>query len=503
MAQTPAASAVAQTGIEGLDDVLAGGLPRGRLYLVQGNPGAGKTTLAVQFLLEGVRRGETGLYITLSESKRELVAVAASHGWSLEGLALYELEPRAEDLAPDLQQTIFPTAEVELTEAMQTLLEVVSRVKPTRVVFDSLSEIRLLAQSALRYRRQILALKHHFSGSESTVLLLDDLTSEPGDQQLESLAHGVLTLEQSSPVYGIDRRRLRITKLRGVRFRSGYHDFCIEPGGLRVYPRLVAAEHSAVFTAEVVPSGLAGLDALLGGGLQRGNSVLLIGPPGTGKSALVAQFLSSAARRGDHTALFSFEEGLGTMLQRADSLGSDMRAHIDAGRVAVRQVNPAALSPGEFVQKVREQVEADDARIVAIDSLNGYLMAMPQEQYLLSQLHELFAYLGQKGVVTLLTVAQHGFMGASMTQPVDASYLADVVILLRYFEAAGRIRKAISIVKKRSGAHEDMIREFGMGPQGLHIGEPLSDFQGVLTGVPMYTGNARPLMDEARERARG
>jgi circadian clock protein KaiC len=492
----PFTTDIATTGIPGLDDVLAGGFPRGRLYLLQGNPGAGKTTLALQFLLEGARLGERCLYITLSETRRELEAVAVSHGWSLDSLDLFELEPRAEELEPYAQQTVFPTAEVELTEVMHTLLERVERVKPERVVFDSLSEIRLLAQHPLRYRRQILALKHYFSGSDCTVLLLDDLAYDQGEQQIQSLAHGVIALEQIAQLYGTDRRRLRVQKLRGVKFRSGYHDFVIERGGLRVYPRLIASEHVAGFIADKIPSGLPALDDLLGGGLERGSSALLMGPPGTGKSALVGQYAISVASRGQRAAMFTFEESVSVMLARADALGTGLRSHIEAGRIMVRQVNPAELSPGEFTQCVRETVEQGGARLVVVDSLNGYLQAMPQEQYLLSQLHELFTYLGHHGVVTLLTVAQHGIMGSSMTSPVDASYLADSVILMRYFEASGRIRKAISVIKKRTGVHEDMIREFMMDQGGLRIGAPLENFQGVLTGVPTYTGPSEPLLDK-------
>lgn len=483
---------IALTGIAGLDDVLSRGLPRGRLYLVQGNPGAGKTTLALQFLLEGASRGEKGLYITLSETRSELEAVAASHGWSLSSISIFELEP-AEALRGDSQQTVFPTAEVELGEAMQTLLAEVERVKPSRVVFDSLSEIRLLAQSALRYRRQILALKLHFSGADTTVMLLDDLTSGPDDLQLQSLAHGVIELEQKSQPYGTDRRRLRVSKLRGVSFRTGYHDFEIERGGLAVYPRLIAAEHRPGYVRECVSSGLQGLDALLGGGLDRGTSLVLTGPPGTGKSALASQIVAAFAARGERGAIYSFEEGLETLQARAEALGSPLRHRIAEGLVTAAQINPAELTPGQFIARVRTAVQHDDVRVVVIDSLNGYINAMPQATHLLSQLHELFTFLSQHGVVTVLTVAQSGLMGA-MTAPVDVSYLADAVLLLRFFEAGGRIRKAISMVKRRTGAHEDMIREISLGSGGIRIGEPLSQFRGVLTGVPTYTGESEPLM---------
>ncbi|MDQ3036606.1 MAG: AAA family ATPase [Myxococcota bacterium] len=491
---------LARSGIVGLDDVLGGGFPRGRLYLIQGNPGAGKTTLALQFLLEGAAQGETGLYVTLSETREELEAVARSHGISLEGLSLYELAPHADDLDPEAEQTVFPTAEVELTEAMSTILDEVARLKPSRVVFDSLSEIRLLAQGALRYRRQILALKQHFAGSGCTVLLLDDLTSEPGDQQLQSLAHGVVALEQLPQPYGTDRRRMRVTKLRGVAFRSGYHDLMIERGGIRVHPRMIAREHSTPHERDVVSSGLPALDSMLGGGIERGTSMLLLGPPGTGKSSICSQYVASAASRGDRGAIFTFEESCATLLARADALGSPLRRYIDEGLVTARQINPVELSPGQFVDAVRTSIERDGVRVLVIDSLNGYLNSMPEENYLISQLHELFAYLGQHGVVTLLTMAQHGLMGVNMTSPADASYLADSVLLLRYFESEGRVRKSIAVVKKRSGAHEDRIREFRLGSDGIQVGEPLSDFEGVLTGVPRYLGQRGPLMaKQARE----
>lgn len=499
MALTAVERRVSSTGIEGLDDVLGGGLPRGRLYLVQGSPGAGKTTLAVRFLLEGARRGERGLYITLSETPAELAMVAESHGWSLDDVSVFELEPRDRDVLGASQQTVFPTAEVELGEAMSTLLAEVERVRPARVVFDSLSEIRLLAQSALRYRRQILALKHHFAGSDITVLLLDDLTAAAEDLHLQSLAHGVIELEQTAQAYGTDRRRLRVSKLRGVRFRTGYHDFEIERGGLVVYPRLIAAEHHPGYDRECVSTGIPGLDALLGGGLDRGTSTLLMGPPGTGKSALASQITTALAARGERGAIYTFEESLETMVARAEALGAPLQSFVERGLVGATRINPAELTPGQFVHHVRGAVR-DGARIVVIDSVNGYLNAMPQATHLLSQLHELFAFLGQAGVITLITIAQSGLMGA-MTAPIDASYLADSVVSIRFFEAEGRIRKAISVVKRRTGEHENMIRELGVGPGGLEVGASLAQFRGVLTGVPTYIGESAPLMGHDARRA--
>jgi circadian clock protein KaiC len=483
----------AKTGIEGLDDILGGGLTRNRLYLVEGDPGAGKTTLALQFLREGARVGERGLYITLSETKQELVAVAASHGWGLEGLDLFELIPSEEALRPDTQTTMFHPSEVELGEATRAVLEVVERTKPDRVAFDSLSEVRLLAQNPLRYRRQILALKQFFLGRSCTVLLLDDRTSAAADLQLQSIAHGVIVLEHLAPEYGAERRRLRVMKVRGTEYRGGYHDFKIERGGLVVFPRLVAQEHHRPFLRELVSSGLAALDGLLDGGIARGTSTLVLGPAGSGKSSLALQYASAAAKRGERSALFVFDESAGTLVERAQGLGIDLAGYIDGGLVSVKQVDPAELSPGEFAHLIRQAVEQDDARLVVIDSLNGYLNAMPEERFLVIQLHELLTYLGQQGVTTLLVVAQHGLLGSGTHAPVDTTYLADTVVLLRYFEAGGEVRQAISVVKRRNGAHERTIREFRMGDAGIQVGESLRMFRGILSGVPVHEGPEGPV----------
>jgi circadian clock protein KaiC len=471
-----------------LDDILGGGFAPNRLYLVEGDPGAGKTTLALQFLLEGARAGERGLYVTLSETKEELDEVARSHGWSLDPLTVCELIPSEESLLPDAQTRMFHPSEVELSETTRAVLAEVERIKPTRVVFDSLSEMRLLAQNPLRYRRQILGLKQFFAGRQCTVLLLDDRTSEVNDLHLQSLAHGVVTLEQLAPEYGAERRRLRVVKMRGKLFRGGFHDFTIIRGGLEVYPRLVAAEHRRPFEPGQLKSGVAALDALLGGGLDRGTSALLMGPTGSGKSSIATQYAVAAAEAGERAVVFTFDESLTTLYARSAGLGMDLRGHVEAGRVRVHQVDPAEMSPGEFAHRVRQSVEEDGARVVVIDSLNGYLNAMPEERFLTIQLHELLTYLGQQGVVTFLVVAQHGLMGVNMRAPVDASYLADSVILLRYFEARGKIRRAVSVVKKRSGAHEDTLREMRLGPDGIWVGEPLADFHGVLTGLPELLG---------------
>ena len=483
----------ARTGIEGLDDVLAGGFYPHRTYLVEGVPGSGKTTLAMQFLLEGARQGEPVLYVTLSETEEELRTVADSHGWSLAGITIRELIASEDSLRPDDQYTMFHPSEVELSETTKAILADVERIKPARLVFDSLSEFRLLAGSPLRYRRQILALKQFFGGRRCTVLLLDDLTSHDHDLQVQSIAHGVVRLEQFFPEYGTERRRLLVLKYRGVRFRGGYHDYIIQRGGIAVYPRLIASEHRQMPLLEKLASGVPEMDQLLGGGIERGTSTLIVGAAGTGKSSLVAQFVSAAAARGQNAAMFIFDESINTMLTRSDGLGIDVRSHVESGRIAVRQVDPAELSPGEFCHAIREAVERDKATVVVIDSLNGYLNAMPGERFLIIQLHEILTYLGQAGVATLLIGAHQGLIGAHMITPVDASYLADAVILMRYFETRGEVRQAISVVKKRGGAHERSIREFRLeSGGGISVGPPLRHFRGVLTGVPVEDRSESP-----------
>jgi circadian clock protein KaiC len=490
----------ARTGIAGLDDVLGGGLPRNRLYLLEGNPGAGKTTAGLQFLLEGVTEGESVLCVTLSETAHELEAIATSHGWSLGGVRVYELAPGEEGLKNDY--TLFHPSEVELNKTMQGVVDVVEEIKPTRVVFDSLSEMRLLARDALRYRRQILALKQFFTGRNCTVILLDDRTADSTDLQLESLAHGVIDLEQLAPEYGAERRRLRVKKLRGLAYRGGYHDFKIATGGVVVFPRLVAAEHKDEFQAGEVASGNVELDALLGGGLSRGSSTLIVGPAGPGKTSLAILYALAAAARGETAVFYSFEEGLGTLHARARGLGWDIEGAVASGRLVLQLVNPAELSPGEFSDGVRRMVEEKNAAVIVIDSLNGYLNAMPEERHLSLHLHELLAYLGQRGVATLMIVAQHGMLGAGMVSPVDLSYLSDTVIVLRYFEDEGALRVAASVLKKRSGSHERTIRELTMSSRGIHFGPPLREFHGVLTGIPIKKEPAPTGRDRDDPRAR-
>jgi circadian clock protein KaiC len=479
----------AATGIAGLDDVLAGGLPMRRLYLLQGLPGVGKTTLGLQFLMEGARRGERVLYITLSETEEEIRQVAASHGWSLENVDLHELSSMDRLLKADDENTLYAPADVELKETVKILLEEVERTRPTRVVFDSLSEIRLLAQSESRYRREILLLKQFFIGRNCTVLLLDD--HAPGaEQQVASLVHGVLQLEHVDRDYGGDRRRLRVAKMRGAVFRSGYHDFTVRTGGLEVFPRLVAAEHPAKATGDQLRSGLAGLDHLLGGGLDRGTATLLVGPAGTGKSAVATQLAVAAAERGEIAALFLFDERPSTLHARSRGLGLELERHVETGRVLMTVVDPAELAPDEFVARVRHVVEDKGAKVVGIDSINGYFLAMPGDRFLTLQMHELLSYLSARGVVTIMTMAQAGIVGA-MNTPLDVSYLSDNVVLFRFFENAGQVRKAISVLKRRAGPHEHAIRELRFGP-GLIVGEPLAEFSGILTGVPTYHGKAAP-----------
>jgi circadian clock protein KaiC len=489
----PKAQSKCGTGIEGLDDILGGGLPRNRLYLLQGDPGVGKTTLALQFLLEGARQQEKGLYITLSETKEELLEVANSHGWSIENLAVMELSAIENELLQEAENTLFHPSEVELTRTTKKVLDEVERTKPVRLVFDSLSEMRLLSETALRYRRQMLALKQFFAGRQVTVLLLDDRTSGDGDLQVQSIAHGVLGLEKLPLDYGVERRRLKVVKLRGLKFRGGYHDFIIEQGGLRVFPRLIAAEHRLAFDRDSVPSGIAGLDSLLGGGLDRGTSNLFLGPAGTGKSTLAMQYATAMAGKGEHVVLYSFDESVGTLLARAKEIGMGVQRYIDTGLIHVQQVDPAELPPGQFASRIRHAVQQEHAKLLIIDSLNGYMNSMPDERFLSLQMHELLSFLGQQGILTILTMAQHGLMG-SMTAPVDLSYLADTVVMLRFFEAAGSVRKAISVIKKRTGYHESTIREYKITKQGVEVGEPLKEFQGVLTGVPTFVGTADQIL---------
>ena len=483
---------VSATGIPGLDDILCGGLTPNRLYLVEGVPGSGKTTLALQYLIEGARNGEPVLYVTLSETEEELRAMARSHDWSLDGITIRELVPPEESLQPAEQYTMFHPAEVELSETTRTILTDVERLKPTRLVFDSLSELRLLAGDPLRYRRQLLALKQFFRGRRCTVLLLDDLTSSGRDLQVQSIAHGVLVLEQLLPEYGADRRRMRVLKHRGRRFRGGYHDYLISTGGMQVFPRLIAAEHRQDLGLEKFSSGIESLDNLIGGGLERGTSTLIVGAAGTGKSSLASKFVAAAAERGQHAAMFIVDESKSTLLTRMTGLGVNLRAHEDSGMVRIRQVDPAELTPGEFATAIRREVEESNARVIVIDSLNGYLNAMPGERFLTIHLHELLMFLGEKGVATLLIGAHQGMLSTQMVTPVDASYLADAVILLRYFESRGEVRQAISVIKKRGGEHERTIRDFALEPGGIRVGPPLRNFRGVLTGVPVEHASLEP-----------
>jgi circadian clock protein KaiC len=482
----------AKSGVSGLDEILHGGLLPNRMYLIEGNPGAGKTTIALQYLLEGIRAGEKCLHITLSETREELVAGARSHGWSVDGIEILELIADEEQLAGEAQLTMVPPSEVELTETTRKVLEAVERLKPTRLVFDSLSELRLLAQSSLRYRRQILALKQFFAGRNCTVILIDDRTAEPADMQLHSIAHGVITLDHTTPAYGGARRALQVLKFRGSDFASGLHDFKIQRGGVTVFPRLVASMHSAHFKRETIRSGVTALDTLLGGGVERGTTMLLMGPPGCGKSTIAMQYAAAAAARGEHSAAFIFDETKSALLLRSAGLGMHIKEGTGGGEIALRQIDPVEVSPGEFVSLVRGSVERDAAQVVVVDSLNGYLNAMPQTNFLTAQLHELLSYLNNKGVTTFIVVAQSGLTSANMLAPVDASYLADTVVLMRYFEHVGKVKKAISVIKKRTGAHEEAIRELTFDANGVHLSKALLGLRGILTGVPVEVrGRAR------------
>ena len=486
----------ASSGIPGLDDVLAGGLPQGHLYVVEGEPGTGKTTVGMQYLLAGAARGEQGLYVALSETTQELQQAAASHGWSFDGIDLYQMSNEAgPDAAADY--TVFHPAEVELGETLRGVFEHVERLRPRHIVFDSLSEMRLLARDSLRYRRQILQLKQQLADRNITVILLDDKTAGSNDLQLHSIAHGVVSLEQLAPTYGAERRRLRVLKLRGSGFRGGYHDFVIRRGGVVVFPRLVAAEHEESFERETFASGIPELDAMFGGGLSRGTVALLVGPAGAGKSLISLQMLITAAERGHRSAFFAFDEGLATLRDSADGLGMNLLDHVRDGLITMRQIDSAELTPGQFVHIIRDQVEREHVRIVVLDSLNGYLNAMPEEQFLGAHLHELSSYLRQQGVLTMLTMAQHGIIGA-MTSVADVSYLADTIVLFRFYEYRGAIRRAISMPKKRASAHEHTIRDLTIGPSGIRVGPPLTGFQGVLTGTPTYLGEGASDGDRGR-----
>ena len=495
----PASEHRISTGNAGLNSILGGGFDADRMYLYEGRPGTGKTTLALEFLLEGAGKAEKTLYISLSETQRELELVARRHGWNVSDIEIFELIPPETTLDPSQELTVLHPAEVELAETTKLILDRVSALNPTRVVIDSLSELRLLAQSSLRYRRQVLALKHFFAIRSCTVVVLDDMTSHDNDLQLHSICHGVVLLEQLAIEYGAERRRLRVVKMRGIPFRGGYHDMAIKKGGIEVYPRLIAAEHHASFVGEFVGSGNTELDDLLGGGLERGTNALLIGAAGVGKSSLAVSYAIAAAQRGEKSAFFAFDEGRGTIEARAQSLGLPLQAALDAGLLMFQQIDPAELSPGEFAKIVRERVQKDGVRVVIIDSLNGYLNAMPDGRFLILQMHELLTFLGQQGVLTLLIMAQHGLVGP-MDTPLDISYLSDAVLMLRYFEHGGVVRRALSVVKKRSGDHEHTIREFKLSRHGLSLGPPLREFSGVLSGTPTYVGSGEPLLDGESER---
>lgn len=488
---------IVSTGNAGFDVILKGGLPGNRLYLLEGTPGSGKTTLGLQFLMTGVAAGEPVLYITLSETAEELESVAASHGWTLDGINLFEFATTNEALGETYEQSILHPWEAELGNTIKLIQERVDTLQPKRLVFDSLSEMRLLSQDPLRYRRQVLALKQYFAGRNITVLLVDDLTGSGGerDNHLHSLCHGVVTLERLTLDFGAARRRLQIQKLRGVDFVAGYHDFTIRPGGLEVYPRLVASGQHGTFTGEAVKSGVAELDDLLVGGPMRGTSTLLTGPAGAGKTTLALVYVAAACARGENCTVYEFDERVTTLIARADSMGLRFSEFIESGHLVIQQIDPAEISPGEFAWRVRSEVEKRQCRMIIVDSLNGYMAAMPQEQQLILQMHELLSYLSQRGVVTFLINPQHGLLG-SMATNLEISYVADSVVLIRFFEAQGRLRKAISVLKHRAGPHEDAIRELRIDSQGIRVGEPLMNFRGVMTGTPEYFGAEGPLMEE-------
>lgn len=486
------------TGIAGLDDILHGGLAEAGLYAIEGDTGAGKTTLCLQFLRAGVQAGERVLLVTLSESTIDLTAMAASHGWSLDGIDILELTASAESLSPDANYTMFHPSEVELTETTKAILDAAERIKPSRVVLDSVGELRLMAQSPLRYRRQILALKNFFNRAKGTLMVVDDPRSENAELAVGSIATGIITLDRDATEYGAFRRRLQVLKMRGREVREGFHDCRIRRGGIEVYPRLVAAEHSKSYAREAIKSGLLPLDKLLGGGLARGTSSLFLGPAGTGKSSLATQYARAAAERGEHATVFLFDESIGTFIERSSGLGFDVQDVVDSGKLTLRQVDPAEMTPGEFAYLVRTEVEEHQSRIVVIDSLTGYLNAMPSERLLTLHLHELLSYLALQGVTTIMVMAQHGLIGASGDAPVDTSYLADTVLLLRYFEVHGAVSIALSVIKKRTGVHERMIRELRLENGKITVGEPIKDFMGVLSGIPRLVGGEATIRERRK-----
>lgn len=480
---------IVKTGISGLDDIVAGGLPKNRFYLIEGQPGAGKTTIAIQFLMKGRELGESTMYITLSETQSELEAVARSHGWSLDGIAILDLSSARESLISETENTIFAPSEVELKQTIDYLFNEIRKMNPTRLVLDSLSEVRLLAQNDLRFRRQILGFKEFFADRACTVLMLDETFAESFNFQVQSIVHGVVTLSNLPPEYGAERRRLLVTKLRGVKFRGGFHDFAIRTGGIEVYPRLIAAEHAARFEPTILSTGVRGIDELLKGGIHSGSSTLLLGPAGTGKSSMLIQFVHSAATRGEKSSIFLFEETAEIYLNRARDLNLDLRQFLESGIVKIKHVDPAEFSSGELVQSIRSSIDLDGVRVVVLDSLNGYINSMPGERYLNLQLHELLTYLNQMGIVTFLVLAQQGIIGDIHAQ-VDLTYLADTVLLLRHFEAFGQVHQAISVLKKRTGDHERTLRQLWIDQNGVHVGKPLHQFQGVLGGIPQFNGVA-------------
>lgn len=474
-------------GVNGLNEVLNGGLTPERLYLIEGMPGSGKTTIALQFLIEGVLNKEPVLYITLSETESELHAVAASHGWSLDGIHIHEVITSEDLLDPAQQHTMFHPSEVELGDTTRNISAMVEAIKPRRVVIDSLSELRLLAGNPLRYRRQILAYKQFFSRRACTVLMLDD-RPDTHDMQIRSIAHGVIGLDQTDSDYGIGRRRLRVIKYRGVPSRDGYHDYKIKHGGVVVFPRLVAAATRTLSPRRQISTGVAALDTQFGGGIDVGTSTMIGGPPGTGKSTLATQIMAACLNRGENAAMFIFEESLNVLLNRSEGIGIDLRGALDGGRVTIQQIDPAEMTPGEFTAQVCTAVEKQDIKLIVIDSLNGYLNAMPNDRFLTLHLHELLSYLAQRGVTTLIVGVHQGILGGNTSSAIDASYLADNVLLLRHFEFNGEVRQAISVFKKRGGLHERSIREYSISSEGIHVGQMLQNFHGVLTGVPTFEG---------------